>query len=217
MFYPPRSYLHQKGYYQDSTYICYEEFIETQIRANLLSILEKQLFSRETKFPPVYKVSVIPFRQDLTQYKEFPEELDYEIGYRVGKWWKALFVKYQRLYHQHVDYVASLNSLYEETKKIININPNFEYNLLLTSCVGIVSIYLLFDCNNTKLSLKNKLGFYLLLSVVCLYLILNLIYIMNSIAKGLIDNKETLLFPVNYSYIRGLDAYFTGLTSALIR
>eukprot|EP01040_Poterioochromonas_malhamensis_P017482 gene17482-20106_t len=83
MFYPPRSYLHQKGYYQYSTYKCYEEFIETQIRANLLSILEKPLFSTETKFPPVYKVSVIPFRQDLTQYKEFPEELDYEIGYRV--------------------------------------------------------------------------------------------------------------------------------------
>eukprot|EP01040_Poterioochromonas_malhamensis_P009375 gene9375-10179_t len=91
MFYPPKEYLHRKGYYHYSTYISFEEFIETQIRANFLPKLEKELFSPETIFPPVCKVYVAPFQNDLPRFKKSSEELDYELAYRVVSGFISLY------------------------------------------------------------------------------------------------------------------------------
>eukprot|EP01040_Poterioochromonas_malhamensis_P003038 gene3038-3231_t len=105
MFYPPYEYLDLQGYgvivLIVFSFPTYEAFIEAQISRGSFALLQKQLFSTETKFPVVYKVQVAPFLQDLAQYKNNSEESDNEIAYRVGQWWKDLFVQYQRLYDKH--------------------------------------------------------------------------------------------------------------------
>ncbi len=213
MFYPPKEYLHQKGYYHYSTYISFEEFIETQIRSNFLPKLEKVLFSPETIFPPVCKVYVAPFQEELTRFKKSSEELDYELAYRVGEWWRPLFAQYQRLYHWHMIYFPYLNYIYAKTN---NLNRNFHYFLIGTGCVGIVSIYLLFDCNNPNLSLENKIGFYLILGIVGFYIILSLLYMINSIAENQMYNYDTLYFRWRSSTLTGFSVLFLACVSGFI-
>lgn len=103
VFYPPREYVHHKGYnyhYDEDFPLSYEEFMQRLRLFHHLPTLEKELFSNEELFPPVFQVEAI-ISSDLTPYKSSIQELNYEIAYLVGKWWKGLFIQYQRLYHSH--------------------------------------------------------------------------------------------------------------------
>eukprot|EP01040_Poterioochromonas_malhamensis_P009683 gene9683-10513_t len=213
-FYPSRSFLHQNGCYDYSTGRILQSSLDWKLRYNNFPTLEKQLFSRETVFPPVYKVYVNQFRQDLAQYKINVQESDQDIAYRVGKWWKGLYVEYQRLYNWHVEYVSFLHCLQKPTRMIINIYAYFDFILLF--CVGIVSIYLLFDCKNTNLSVENKIGFYLLLGLLGFYMILDLIYMINWVVEYMLMNQESLYLRVKYSYFGNFDAYFILIASIFI-
>ncbi len=208
-FYPPRSYLTMCGYYSDVTGKIARSYLESRIKETNLPRLEKQLFSREAGFPPVFKVHVTtPFRQqhffeqDLARYKISSDESDHETAYRVGKWWKGFFVQYQQLYHRRVEYRTYLKTSY--LYRLINVvilKRNSKSILLRTVCIGIISICLLFDCNNTNLSLENKIGIYLLLWIIGFYMITKLIKMIDSIVKWMIGNDETLLFQLKYSYL----------------
>ncbi len=224
MFYPPQKLLFQQGHYYYLWSQSYEAYLEDEIRRLNFPALKKQLLSHESVFPPVYKVEVPSFRQDLAQYRNDNQESDFEIAYRISQWWKGLFVRYQQLYHRHVKYV-SYGVKYYLFKPVHIVYHSINYVLFLTACVGIISIYLLFDWKNTNLSLENKIGLYMLLGLIGFYMVLHVTWIMICVVGRIVRNKETLLFRFRYYYLNSFDlpllltltSIFIGLIMVLLK
>ncbi len=217
MFYPPKQFILREydAHFSKSILKNYEEFVESLIRFQHIPtpILEIQLYSNEKYFPPVYRVQVTPFQQKLAEYKK-SNDISYDkIAFKISKWWKRFCIKYQQLYHWNIVYYPYFRFIESLTKKI---SEHVLFVAIGTVCVGIISIYLLFDCNDTNLSLENKIGFYLLLGIVGFYMILNLIYMMNALAERQIYNYETLRFRFNYSELTGFYENFIALGSIFI-
>ncbi len=226
MFYPPKQYVYQKGYGSFQGYdFCsllqihenYEETMEAMLLKYNFRTLGKELFSKEEVFPPVYKVSVTTsLQQYLTQHQTSVEKSDQDLAYLVGKWWKELFVKYQRFYQMHMFYYPYLNYLYQRIYKIDEIDRSYNYYQVGTVGAGIFSMYFLFDFYSTNLSQLNNMGFSLLLGGGFFYVILDLLFITNSVIVWLLYNNKTLQFLPKLSYFTPYNTIFIRLFSVLI-
>lgn len=215
MFYPPNQFLllTKPQYFHNiptSPKESYYSAIDTNITQYFLSTIDKNIFSQETTFPPVYRVSVKPFQP---QHSQTTPETDQELAYRIGQWWMNLFVQYQRLFHSHIIHLQYSLIIYAFCHKIWNY---FHFMIFFTECIGIVSIYLLFDCNSTNLSLENKVGFYILLGLIGIFIALTVIYMIDCFAWSIVYNKDTLRLRFNYSAIVGSDMVLVALISILI-
>lgn len=96
------------------------------------------------------------------------------------------------------------------------IFDRFHIVFFLTECLGILSLYLLYDINHINLSQGNKIGLYLILGLIGFYIVITLIHMMDSLALRIINNYNTLRLQLNYDAIAGPDIVLVLLTSVFM-